>query len=198
MGKARSVTYLYSLNGNTRNVKIVMLLPHYHLTWNLQYIERQTKKEMNHSLAPISGSCQHSYSLRPDWVGQPVGSWLPSKSEKLWYASPLRQTTQSRSFSEFLTCDMILKVCASLRGLYASVATHCTCTANHSHTGSHSHFLASLLLFIFHFYLQPLSLMSPLKVLPWRQTKNTAINTSIDRVKWLCIAVKEISTDGSD
>lgn len=54
--------------------------------------------------------------------------------------------------------------------------TLCTCTANHSDTGSHSHFQASLLLFIFHFYLQSLSLMLPLKVLPWRRTKDTAVN----------------------
>lgn len=29
-----------------------------------------------------------------DRVGQPVGSWLPSKSEKLWYASLLCCTTE--------------------------------------------------------------------------------------------------------
>lgn len=96
------VTCLYSLNGNTLNVKIVTLLPHVHLTWNFQYIKRQTKKEMNHSLAPICGSCQRSDSLRPDWVGQLVGSWLPSKSEKLWCASSLRRATQSRSFPKLL------------------------------------------------------------------------------------------------
>lgn len=48
---------------------------------------------------------------------------MPSKNEKLWYASLPRSTTQSRSLRVTSTSDMTLSVCASLRGLCASVST---------------------------------------------------------------------------
>lgn len=47
-------------------------------------------------------SHQSSECFHPNGVGQPVGGLLPSKSEKLWYASLLHCDTQSRSFSEWL------------------------------------------------------------------------------------------------
>lgn len=51
-------------------------------------------------------------------LGQLVGSWLPSKRERLWYASLLHGTTQSRSFSQQpLYLIWLLTVCASFRGL---------------------------------------------------------------------------------
>lgn len=101
------------------------------LLWHLSW---QWATEMNHSMAPIWVSRQSSDSLRPDTVGQPVGSWLPSKSEKLWYASLLHSTTQSRSFSE---------CCGSLRGLPLFQKSSCTHGLQITKTSeSHSHFLS--------------------------------------------------------
>lgn len=95
---AFSVTFTCCLNGYNLNVKMWRYCPIW--TWNFQQIERQTEKEVNHwgpSLNFLSVLWQPPPRRR---VGQPVGGWLPSKSEKLWYASLLHQTTQSRSFSE--------------------------------------------------------------------------------------------------
>lgn len=65
------------------------------------------RKEMNHCTSAWI-SCQCSDGRR---VGQPVGGWLPSKSEKIWYASLRHLTTQSRSFSEWLLYVVSLWVC---------------------------------------------------------------------------------------
>lgn len=83
---------------------------------------READREGNESLcSPFLNFLSVLWQPPPrDRVGQPVGGWLPSKSEKPWYASLLR--------SKFLrltsTSNMTKSACASLRGLCASVSIH--------------------------------------------------------------------------
>lgn len=141
----------YSLNGNSLNVKIwcfcSILISHG--TSNTQW-GRQSRKWI--TLRPQSVylvSAVTASAQMQSWAT--CFSWLPSKSEKLWYASFLHCNTQSRSFPERLLHEIWLNVCASLRGLCASVVVFQK--SPHSYwlqvtqaPGRHSHFLATLFL----------------------------------------------------
>lgn len=93
-----------------------------------------------------------------DRVGQPVGGWLPSKSEKLWYASLLCWTTEllkAEVSQSFIYIWYDSECLCQYRG------TLCQCCNSHGPQiaeapGSHSHFQGGSKFSLFLSYSQPL------------------------------------------
>lgn len=114
------MTYLYALNSKSQNVT---LLPNVNLMWNVQLIERQTEKEMNHCSAPFWSFCQCSDSFRTETESWATCWQLVAKQK--WKTLICITAPVNYSKQKFLrvtsTSDMTLSACASLRGLCDSV-----------------------------------------------------------------------------
>lgn len=138
---ALSATYLYVLQGKSQNVT---LLPFINLTWNVQLIERQTDKEMNHCSAPFRISCQSFDSFRTETDSWATCWQLVAKQK--WKTLICITAPVNYSKQKFLrvtsASGMTLSACASLRGPCASVSIQHTYELQIIQTsGSHGHFL---------------------------------------------------------